>query len=708
MDDILCKEIPDSIRRSCNERDRTIIHSKMTATEVYQFASGCLTSAAKSFAEFFTVFLPDLCKSIWKLAQDSYQAVKSPGFLSNLKGAYESARSMASDVYEAFKKNPGEYFNEIWTKIIDAVSPLIEKYDCMSPQAKVEKVCGVVAEWVMPPALLAKVIVKGTKAAKELIHLKAAAKASKVKPISIELNAFKAKYAKELKLKEGANKDFILRMEQDAAARNVRAIYFDVENSVQKTLNDQVFTEKTAVDAINNSFFEKFNRNLGKNSDLMSRLEGEYKDYKSYRIRLKLRPGDDQKKYELLLASLYKKTNEEFVTDDAFKAIAKSMPPRTDAVVDPASWFLSGAGDNALEANMAARSARSSAAKGKTSELTLFKDQAAALSREVEGIEKLRSSLISNKLLIEKNILEKSSNGNIIPSKSMVGILRKVKPSDFTTEKDFFNAIKLKTKEIYGADLDDDTTRSLGLYFKKVDSLSPPLFATERVLIDLKQANHGIVSVDFAGIGVDNIYEQMKVLSEVPLAGSVEKKLSQSFSKMQVGVDQVTKQMNDAKKSFDEAVAKIEKTDKKSTQFSGDDGIFMPGSKKWDLADKSKLINELARTGDPAKFRVTFVATHFDNGKIIQTAERSQRIVRAENLEKDIRSKIIGIKKISDQDAKKFISAIDYTPSEKGGVFNLILSGKKFTPAEAKTIEDAFRASIKKESGESIGKIIIN
>lgn len=715
VDDILCKEVPDQIRRSCDERDKTIVHSQMTASEVYNFASGCLISAAKSFTEFFTVFLPDLCKAIWDLSKDAYEAATAPGFLSSLKGAYESARSMASDVYEAFQKNPGEYFNEIWTKIIDSVSPLIQKYDCMSPQAKVEKICGVIAEWVMPPAILAKVIVRGTKAAKELIDLKLISQAVRPKPVIktafnplLEMDAFKAKYGKELHLKEGANLDFVQKMEQDAVAKNVRTIYFDVENSVQKTLNDQVFADKNAVDAINNSFFEKFNKNLSNNPELMSRLEGEYKDYKSYRIRLNLKPGDDPKKYEEMLAMLYKKSNDDFVNEDAFKAIAKNISPRTDAVVDPSTWFLSGAGDNALEANMAARSARKAVNESTVKpQLALFRSQAASLSEEVAEIEKLRTGLVSNKKLLTAKLMETAANGNVIPSKTMIGILRKIKPQDFSTEKEFLEAIASKTKDTFGENISPETSKALALYFKKVDSLSPPLFTTSKVTIDLKQAEHGIVSVDFAGVGVDNIYEQMKVLGQAGDAASAEKRLGQSFSQMQTGIDQVTKKMNDAKKVFDSAVAKIEKSDKKATLFSGDDGIFMPNTKSWGLNEKTNLVSELAKSGDPSKFRVTFVSSHYSNGKIIPPSERSKRIVRAENLEKEMRSKFVGFKNISDSDAKKIISAIDYTPSEKGGVFNLILSGKKFSSEELKSIEDAFQKSIKPEAGESIGKVIV-
>lgn len=772
VDDIICKNVPDKVRRSCDEKDHTIIHSGLTANEVFNFAKGCMKSVATSFMEFFTVFLPDLCKAVWQLTKGAYESVSNPGgFFSSLKGYYESARALAADVYEAVNRNPGQFFSEIWNKITDAVGPLIASYDCLNPQAKVEKICGIIGEWVMPPAILAKVIVRGSKAAKELYQLKLITKLGEAKGakaieafekapkislreynalfkkykdkgytlddfremyLSGKLNkdiraediipkaapravtkaaaggmeAFKAKYGRELKLDAKANSDFISRVEADLLKKNDRVLYFDVENSVQKKLNDEVFREKTAVDALNNSFFLKFNKNLRDFPELMERLGGEYKDYKSYRIRLELKPGDDPEKFQKMLADLYKKTNGEFFDDPLMKQIRKDLPPRTDALTDPATWFLSGSGENALEANMAARSGRKNV--GSTAnppKLNTFKEHVASLGKEVSSIENTRRMLSKNPVLLEKNILEKADNGNIIPSKSMIGILRKIKPGDFQTEEQFLAKVTSKTEEMFGHKIDKETARSLAGYFQKVDSLSPPLFSAERVAIDLKEAKKGIVSIDFAGIGVDNIHEQMKALTEVGAKGNAEKKLQESFAKMQGGVNQVTGQMEEAKDIFRKAVASIDNAEKKAPQFSGDDGIFMPGSRSWTEKDKSKLVQSLASSSDPSKFRVTFVSSTYADGKIIPPAERSRRIVRAETLEKDIRAKIIGADRISEAEARKFITAIDYSPDEKGGTFNLILGGKKLSPDEIKKIEEAFRSGISGE-GEKFGKII--
>ena len=117
-----------------------------------------------------------------------------------------------------------------------------------------------------------------------------------------------------------------------------KQIRFD--ESVQKKLNDSLVGDKGMVDAINNSFMSKFNKNLKADAELSSRIEGQYQDFKSLRLRLKLRPGDNAAEFEKKLSSLYAKSNKEFVEEFEKGGLTKLIPPRTDEVVDVSTWFL--------------------------------------------------------------------------------------------------------------------------------------------------------------------------------------------------------------------------------------------------------------------------------------------------------------------------------------------------------------------------------
>jgi hypothetical protein len=166
VDDIICKDVKKAERRGCDKSDEFVISKKTSADDLYLFAKGCFKSGVTSFVQFFTDFIPDLIKEIWKLVST---VVQSPsGTWDNIKGMAESISSISSDIYEAAMEDPSAYFSEIWDKLNAAVAGSILHFDCFSPQAKVEKICSAVAEWVVPPAALAKVIVKGIKGVKEI------------------------------------------------------------------------------------------------------------------------------------------------------------------------------------------------------------------------------------------------------------------------------------------------------------------------------------------------------------------------------------------------------------------------------------------------------------------------------------------------------------------------------------------------------------
>jgi hypothetical protein len=726
VDDIICKNIPDNLRRSCDESTHNIINPQMNSSDVYQFAKGCFKSGVETSIDFFTEFLPSLCKAIWEIGQESYKAITNENLVETIKGRYESGLSIASDAYEMIQENPGVLFDNLWEKIVDTVGPLIANYDCLNPQSKVEKICSVIAEWTMPPAILARVIVKGPLAIKELITLKLISekklqqatlitKMSSSKIIttdlesSLELKAYKKSYEKNLELKEGTNNDFIKKSAEDSLNAMANTLYFDVENSVQKVLNDSILIDKTAVDAVNNSFFEKLYVNIRKNKDLTSRLDGEYKDYKSYRFRLKLMSGEDRKKYESLFDEVYKKTNDEFSKDLERQGISKKIPPRNDGLNNTNTWFLSGSGDNSLQANMAARAARNQRKNTTLFEgsLSLYKDQINDLFHEVNDIEQVRQKLAKNSSLIDSDVLEKTISGKVIPSKQMINILRKTKPAEFQSEE-YLSKVKSKILEKFGTKVDDETIIDFTNYFKKVDGISPPVFLEERVVIDLNQAKENIISVDFSGIGVENIYQQMKELSEQKIAKEApEKSLNFSFKKMQDGMNIVTGNMNNSKQLFREAISNVEGKQKGNPLFSGDDGIYMPAHKDWHLKDKLKFIKTFSNSSDPSKYRITFVSSRYSNGKIIPAEERSKRVVRAETIEKNIRLKIVGVDKIPDKTASNLITAIDFLPDEKGGVFNLIIGGKKYLDQnQIDLLKKSFENSLNKVDGERIGQII--
>lgn len=516
---------------------------------------------------------------------------------------------------------------------------------------------------------------------------------------------YKVKYGIE-SVNDTANRTFMTLMEADKQKLVPRKVmYFDVENAVQKKLNDSLIGDKTMVDSVNNSFMGKFQQNIKNSPELMARIEGQYKDYKSLRLRLTLREGDNPLELEARLSEIYQRTNREFTAEFEREGLTKLLPPRTDEVPDVSTWFLSGSGESALEANMAARGARNSGFAMGNAKTVGFKQQVESMHADMAGIEGMRNSLASDPRLVKSKIMEATREGAVIPSKEMIGVLRKIKPSDCENATEYAAKIRAKVKTLFKFDISDKHIDELTTYFQKVDSISPPLYQRERVVINLGDAKSGIISVDFTGVGVDNAYEQMRALSTVNYAQKDKAVLlKEAFQKVQTNVDNVTTDMNRAKRTFTVA-ARNPADPGLAPQFSGDDGILMP-KKNWSQHEKTNLLKLLSKTEDPSKYRVTFVKTEFDSGVIVPVAERSQRVVRAEGIEKAVREAVIGMDKIPGDKAKKMIFAIDSIPATTGGKFNLIIGGLKPTDEEKKLILDAFKKSLLLKEGEISGEII--
>lgn len=517
---------------------------------------------------------------------------------------------------------------------------------------------------------------------------------------SKEANSYKLRHENEVR--DGSdNRTFMSQIEKDKKQRPGNILHFDVENSIQKKLNDSIVGDKKMVDAINNSFIAKLHANLKADPEVMSRVKGQYQDYKSLRLRLELKPGDVASDFEKRLADIYKKSNQEFVDEFQKEGLTKLIPPRTDEVVDVSNWFLSGVGDSALEANMAARGARAAGFENGKAVTMTFKQQVDSMHADVNSIEGIRKGLALNQALLKSGVMVKTSTGEVIPSKDMIGILRKTKMADCENLAEYNAKIRAKVKTFFKDDISDKNIEDLTTYFAKVDSISPPLFQRERVAINLGEAKNGIVSVDFAGVGVDNAYEQMKALSAVHYAQKDKGiLLKDAFEKVQTNVDKVTDEMNMAKRAFSKST-----NDASPVKYSGDDGILMP-EKSWDAGKKQDLVKSLANTGDPGKYRVTFVGTEFTSGGTIPAMARSQYVVRAEGIEKTLRESVVGADMIPSERAKKMIFAIDSRPSAKGVKYNLIIGGEKPTAEELKMIEEAFKNSMNKEKGETTDVIL--
>lgn len=457
-----------------------------------------------------------------------------------------------------------------------------------------------------------------------------------------------------------------------------KAVYFDVENSMLKQLNDEILETKDYSDAATNFFNKTMWDKIQADPVLRTKLEGRYRDFKSMRFRFLLDEGEDATDLMNRLKKAYGDASSKFGDFMGKTGLEPLWNGKPGQAGKPEKWFLAGVGDTPLEANMAARQARGMVEDmGTSNRLVQYSDRVDNLAGDISNIEKVRDSLSNVQSLKKSGIMVDPGNGRHVLDKDAIGILRKTKRADFEDIGEYRAAVKKQFKTLYGSEVDNLSVDAMTRYFEGVDSLAPPLFVRSRTGIDLSEAKNGLVSVDFTGVGVDNAYEAMvgltKNVNEVQSNASL---VGSALTSVDKHVDNVTDAMNKSKQAFNNGTQSVTKAEKPAV-FSGDDGMYFP-DKKWTNIEKQKLVDELAQN-DPSKYRVTFVETTYKNGETIPPAMRSEYIVKAEKVEKSIRKLVTGVGegRIPPERAKEMMIAIEYKPAINGkSDWDIVFGGK--------------------------------
>ncbi len=501
--------------------------------------------------------------------------------------------------------------------------------------------------------------------------------------------AFKNKYAQRNLLLD--NTAFIDSLKETVPPGKV-PLYFDVENSVLKKINDVVFEEKGFGDAAGNLFSNKVYALVKNDPILKSKLAAEYKDYKSLRFKFLLNEGDDSVQVTKRLEKIYRQANDEFVRELKTSKLAPLWGGLEGQLGNPAQWFLAGTGKTALQANMANRGAREALGSYPTGLMANFSARKQGIQKHLDNIVEIRDELSSSRKFRDSGIMIKGSSGDYILDDAAVEIIRK----STTSNGDAFriDEVGQQVKKLYGTDLSKTERIKMINYFEETDAMSPPLFIHNREVIPMARAQHGIVSVDFTGIGVHNTQKAMEGINLAVRDSSkhtdwVDRGLSSINNKVQ----DVTDQMEKSKKYYKNLIKKQYK-DSDDIYFSGDDGIYMP---KRELTHKEKMsvVGKISKH-NPTEFRMTFVKTSYADGTIVPPDLRSKLVVQAEKLEKSIRKDIVGtgVDEISRHKSKNLMIAVDYVPSTTGeGTFNLFVSGK-VSAEDLKKVDASFHRQV--------------
>lgn len=402
---------------------------------------------------------------------------------------------------------------------------------------------------------------------------------------------FIANYADKTYTSEAQNQAWI-----ESSLRNAQyeRFYVVMENAELKRLNDEILKDKDLVTALTHFQKEVFLEQIQKDfPELQIKV---YSDFKSVRLEV-LSPID---------TSMFARFKMSF--DTANRSFYRNPPVReilrnTDLNQAPL-WFALGVGETADQASLAARGARLKASRGQ-----LFSESGFQylMRQKIEIIQANYQELITE--LSETSLVENDK------LKLQVYVLAR-KAS--TSEK-----LLAELRIEFGNVLSIDTANKIKELTMLADEFSPSMLIAKRETLTLHEAPFGAITLDFIGLGGENLKATTEALlsanglrSALELTRTSEREVTELFILKKQNVSNVVKDY------FNNRV---------SIKFSGDDGVIIPQREFW-LRDQLALMRQLAALSPDPYFRMTTL-----HQRASQAEDSAQFITHAESIEKLLR-----------------------------------------------------------------------
>lgn len=440
---------------------------------------------------------------------------------------------------------------------------------------------------------------------------------------------------------------------------NKNSVFFDVENSQMKYLNDHI-KDKNLVTSLTNYHkeltFKKIQQLVAKNPGLEV---SQYSDFKSARFAF---TGKVPKDLNEQLKRVFHEANDEFSKTVNANKLVRS----TDA---PQGWFRAGIGNSADEANLAARYSR----QQKNNELQNFGSPALK-----KGVQTKINSLNGQRKGLQKELSQTSMVSGNSFDVDVFDIVRKNEGSLSDTRDALKARYGLKT-------LSDSTVQKMQNYVKGVDEFAPGIHISQRVVANLDQASKGGLSADIIGMGGANLKGTADAL-----AGTSD--VASALAKARAGEKAVTAKVNQQKSYFEQVIKDSVEPGKLKSLCSGDDCVAV-AVKPLVASEKEKIVSRLANSEYAGSYRLAFV-----NDGVRDANVRNTLATHGESVEKILR-KSLGTQ-MEPRKLKGLTFAIDMqTKQLNSGNLKLILGNSnnaKLTASERKLIESEFRQAVDK------------
>lgn len=448
--------------------------------------------------------------------------------------------------------------------------------------------------------------------------------------------------------------------------------FVDIENSKLKWMND-TWKDKDFATAVTNRYQNLLLQNLEEFQKKYPGIEiHPYSDFKSVRLAIK---GPLNPEMTKDLERVFLKSNQDLSQElrDSQLIRARGIERPQD---EPELWFRAGLGDTADHANMAARYSRIHP----QASLQSFNDPQLhqTLSSTLNEVKSLHQDLAQNPKL---SSLRELSQTRSIPSfrSEFYDLARKSSSPE---------ELQAKLKRYHAVDLSLDEAREAKKYTDAVDRFSASLHLEKRQIPTVEGAKEGALSLDFAGLGGENLKHTADGLFK-------SQNLEEAIKQSRLAEQRVTQIFETRKKERTQIISNY-LSDKKGLkdlkiQCSGDDCIAIFPS-RISLKDQRELIQRLSRTDQPAGVRVSFVGD-----KVSSPTDRALLANHGETLEKYTREALQS--QIDSEKLRRITLGVVMQGDKAGqGPVRLLIGNSqvKLTPDELARLEQAFQQATQK------------
>jgi hypothetical protein len=430
-------------------------------------------------------------------------------------------------------------------------------------------------------------------------------------------------------------------------------IHFIIENAWMKKLNDKVFKNKDLVTALTNYHKTLFREELNRRAPKLKLHP--YQDFKSTRPTLSGRVSGSA----TAVTEAFVQANARFYASKRLRAIIRAEDMKEIG-------FRLGAGYSESEAALAGRDARDNSGN---SNFSLFWDPrvSARLEAKLSTFKNLHQLLIDQ---LSRTALLVSERGQLGLHLDIFASSRKAKKSDFlATLRQLFPNEKL----------DQGVADLILKYTQIADEFSPSVLVAKRELLSIHEAPFGAISIDFIGLGAENLRATAQALIQaedlataVRLTRTYEREVTAAFEK---------------RKDLVRAAFADYFSGQVNVRFSGDDGVIIPG-RAIEFREQLYLVQKLSLIMPRPYFRMAVI-----DAEGAAYVDSSQLITHGESVEKNMRQilgETLGSESLSDLSIDTFMP--DTGKFRK--VYLVLGAKKKLTWPQRKIIRAAFERAV--------------